>query len=313
MNTTPSILCVSLNPAIDRRLHVPKFTVGAVNRASSADPAAGGKAAHVAYASAALGAEVRWLALLGGTEGEACRAGVAAHGVVPIAIEVTGTTRNTLEIIDDSTGTITEVLEPGPVIEDAELQALRAKFDDEVTRRPVVVLSGSLPKGIPTDIYGELIRTAKRAGCVVLLDASGEPLSAALQSGPDAIKPNRQEAGAVLGKTIQSIPEAVEAGRALRQQGPDTVLLSLGAEGAMAVHEQTLLATAPHVQAVSAVGSGDSFLAGWAFATAQRLPLEDRLRLAVACGTANCLVKSPGVISREAVGRFSQQIEIRTL
>ena len=312
MNTVPRILCVSLNPAIDRRLRVPSFQVGAVNRAASVDPAAGGKAAHVAFAAAVLGAEVRWLALLGGAEGEACRAGVAARGVTPVVVEIAGRTRNTLEIIDESTGTITEVLEPGPVIHSAELNRFRTQFEEELHSRPVVVLSGSLSRGLAPNIYAELIVAAKKAGCLALLDASGEPLSASLPAAPDAIKPNRQEAAAILGKPIHSLSEAVEAARTLRRRGPESVLLSLGAEGAIAVREMALVATAPQVHAVSAVGSGDSFLAGWAFATAQDLSLEDRLRLAVACGTANCLAESPGIISREAVKKFSHQVEIRS-
>ncbi len=310
MTTAPKILCVSLNPAIDRRIRLPHFHAGQVNRARIVDPAAGGKAAHVAYAAAALGADVRWLALLGGPEGENCRAGIEARGITPLGVPIAARTRTNLELIDETTGQITEVLEPGPAILDAELSAFREKFEHEIRSRPIVVLSGSLPQRVPNSFYADLTAAAKRAHCPVLLDTSGESLAASLAAAPDVIKPNRQEAAALLNRKLHSHAEAFEAASELRRRGPKTVILSLGAEGAIVVEDRALIGKAPKVEAISTVGSGDSFLAGWAFAMAQALPLEDRLRLAIACGTANCLAESPGMISKEAVQRFSQDVEI---
>src|SRR6185369_10033 len=88
MEIIPKILCVSANPGVDRRITLPSLRLGEVNRASSADPMAGGKAAHVAFAAKTLGAEVRWLAFLGGPEGESCREGIAARGIVPIPVSI---------------------------------------------------------------------------------------------------------------------------------------------------------------------------------------------------------------------------------
>ncbi len=311
MNPIPKILCVSLNPAIDRRIRLPEFLAGRVNRATSADPEAGGKAAHVAFAAKALGAEVRWLAPLGGPEGESCRAGIAAHGVTPVVVPIVARTRTNLELIDESMGEITEVLEPGPAIRETEATALHRAFERELSSRPLVVISGSLPQGLVSSFYADLVRGAKQAGCIVMLDTSGEPLAAALSAAPDVIKPNRQELAALAGREIRSVAEAVEAARELQRRGPLTVIVSLGAEGAVVVSDGVLHATAPRVDAVSNVGSGDSFLAGWAVAIARGLSLEECLRLAIACGTANCLASSPGMISPEAVKQVAKNVEIR--
>jgi 1-phosphofructokinase family hexose kinase len=312
MTNPPQLLCVSLNPAIDRRITVAQFRVGEVNRAISVDPASGGKAAHVAFTATALGAEVRWLAFLGGPDGEACRAGIEARGVTPVVVPIAARTRTNLEIIDESSAKITEVLEPGPVIHEKELVDFARYFTVELRSVPMVILSGSLPKNVPDSFYADLIKTAKDAGCRVFLDASGEPLTQALSASPDVIKPNREEAAAILHRKIGTVEEAVAAARDLRARGPKTVILSLGAEGAVVVDgEHALLGVPPRVEAISTVGSGDSFLAGWVMGAAfGSSSLEETLRLAIACGTANCLAESPGMLSRKLVKDLQGRVKI---
>ena len=314
MSEAPKLLCVSLNPAVDRRIVVSQLRVGAVNRALSADPTAGGKAAHVAYAAAALGAQVRWLAFLGGPEGENCRAGVAARGVDPVVVETTGRTRTTLELIDESTGMITEVLEPGPHIGPEERDRFLYCFGEELCELPIVVLSGSLPAGLESSFYSDLVHAATKEGCTVLLDTSGASLENALSARPSLIKPNREEAAGLVGHTVQDLRQAAAAARALCSRGPETVALSLGGEGAVVAHGREIwYATAPRVQPRSTVGSGDSFLAGWAVATAERRETTERLRLAVACGTANCLATQPGVLDAEMVRTLEAQTRVERL
>lgn len=291
---------------------MPEFRLGAVNRASSVDPAAGGKAAHVAFAAKALGADVRWLAFLGGPEGESCRQGIAARGVEPLSVKIAGRTRTNLELIDESSGEITEVLEPGPHIRVEEQAEFLRRFDEELRSHPVAVVSGSLPGNVQESFYHELITRARNAGCIAMLDTSGEALAQALTAAPDVIKPNRDEAGALLGMQISSIAEAVQAARSLLQRGPRAVVISLGSGGAVAIGESyALQAQAPSVNAISTVGSGDSFLAGWAVGAAGALSPDDCLRLAIATGTANCLASSPGVVSSDAVQRYLEQVEIK--
>jgi 1-phosphofructokinase family hexose kinase len=304
-------LCLSLNAAVDRRIWVRGWGVGEVNRAHGVDPAAGGKAAHVAFAARALGAEVRWLGFLGGVEGESCRAGIAARGIDPVVVEIGARTRMNLEIIDEASGVITEILEPGPVITSAEREALIAAFEKEITQKPLVVISGSLPGGVEKSIYATLVKTSKNAGCRVFLDASGDALGQTLEAGPDLIKPNRQESGALLGREIRSVDDAIVAARELQRRGAKAVIISLGAEGAVAVGEGKILhAHAPAVKVISTVGSGDSFLAGWAVETLRGGAMEDCLRLAIACGTANCVAESPGILEKSTVLKYLQSVKI---
>ena len=145
------IICVSANPAIDRRLHVAKLTVGDVNRASSAEPLPGGKAAHVAIAARALGEDVMWVGFLGGPTGAECEKRLAAIGI-PVAVVVTrGETRTNLEIIE-ADGRVTEVLEPGGHVTDGDIERMLTLCRDVFSEHEgaaQVALSGSLPPGAP--------------------------------------------------------------------------------------------------------------------------------------------------------------------
>jgi 1-phosphofructokinase family hexose kinase len=312
MKTPPKILCVSANPAIDRRIYVESLRLGEVNRGLKAEPSAGGKAAHVAFVAQSLGANVRWLAFLGGVEGENCSAGVAARGVTPVVVQIATPTRINMELIDSVSGEITEILEPGPSITSDEKDRFLEEYRAQLHDQPVVVLSGSLPVGIESSFYADLIKTARDAGCWVHLDASGEPLSKGIEAAPHLIKPNLKEASALLGRPITSVEDAILAGRELHSRGAETVLISLGALGAVAVNEQSVLhGTAPQVKTVSTVGSGDSFLAGWTVAATQGMMASDCLRNAIACGTANCLAQSPGIFPISWVRQLLPQVEIR--
>src|SRR4026207_2100382 len=190
------LVCVSANPAIDRRLRVKNIAVGKVNRALSAQPFPGGKAAHVAMVAKTLDIDVVWAGFLGGAAGEECESGFSALGVPLTVVRTQTETRANLEIIS-ADGSVTEILEPGGAVTEGEVERLLASCRDifaESDRGTQVALSGSLPPGAPADLYAQLIRLAHIYGCRALLDTSGEALRQGITAGPDFVKPNRTEA-----------------------------------------------------------------------------------------------------------------------
>jgi len=153
-----------------------------------------------------------------------------------------------------------------------------------------------LPPGISADFYSRLISMAKSFGCRTCLDAGGEPLGMALPARPDFIKPNRHEAGTHLGIQIDTLPSAAAALRRLIDQGARTAALSLGAEGMLycaGQSEPVLYAPAAPVPVHSAVGCGDSAMAGFVHAFAST-STESAIKLATACAAANCVADAPG-------------------
>lgn len=310
------IICVSLNPALDRRLQLSSLQAGEIHRASMAAVASGGKAAHVAMAARALGEQVVWMGLIGGAAGEQCRRGLASLDIKTVVVETQGVTRTNLELIEQDTGRTTEIREPGDAIRESEVEEFLQRGRElwQAAERCCVVLSGSLPPGVTSEVYRRFIGEIRAAGCRALLDTSGNALSCTLASQPDLIKPNRSEAVEVLGRNLNDMESEISAAQALLDRGAGAVALSLGSKGMIWGDRESavpLLAACSPVTGRSTVACGDAMLAGIAVGLERRLPTIDIIRLAVACGTANCYASMPAMIDPARVARLTPMVVVR--
>ena len=316
--TRPKIVCVSCNPALDRRLRVHSLLPGDVLRAQSSVALPGGKAAHVATAACALGAHPIWIGFLGDTIGEEVASGLRKLGIEVVPIHSERSTRVNLELIEDS-GRITEVLEPGEdpgAAARAEMLHLCAEGLRGRWKGALVAISGSLPPEAPVDFYASLIDAAHAAGSKVFLDTSGDALRAGLKGKPDFVKLNREEVEALLGRPIRDAQEALAAARELIRCAARCVAVTMGAKGLVWLGSENgpaWSARPPRLNPVSSVGCGDTTLAGFAFALLQGFITEKALRLAVACGAANCLAEFAGRISAHDVQSLIPQVELHRL
>jgi 1-phosphofructokinase family hexose kinase len=312
------LVCISANPAIDRRLRLQDFAVGEINRALSVQAFPGGKAAHVAMVAKTLGIDVMWVGFLGGIAGEQCESGLSALGVPLTVIRTESETRLNLELVSGD-GKVSEILEPGGSVTEGEVERLLTTCRDlfaESERGTQVALSGSLPPGAPGDLYAELIRLAHLYGCRTLLDTSGEALRQGLNAAPDFVKPNRNEASEFTNYPIDSADLAAEATRKFFAAGVKSVAISLGHEGMIwqRTYDGDLFISEPSpLPNCSPVGCGDAALAGFAVAHERGLSDEETLRLATACGSANCLADAPGRVDRNDVSRLFEQIQVRRI
>ena len=310
------LVCISANPALDRRLRLENIAVGEINRASSAQPFPGGKAAHVAMVAKSLGLDVMWVGFLGGAAGEQCESGLTELGVPLTVIRTQSETRANLELIS-ADGRITEILEPGGTVTEGEVERLLATCRDlfaESEPGTQVAISGSLPPGAPSDLYAELIRLAHVYDCRTLLDTSGDALREALGAAPDLVKPNRYEASDFAGYPIDSTTTAVEAMQRFVNAGAKSVAISLGADGMVWQHaalSDSFVSEPLPLPDCSSVGCGDAALAGFAVAHERRLSDEETLRLATACGSANCIAEAPGRVNASDVHRLAQEVAVR--
>ena len=310
------LICISANPAIDRRLRLEHIALGQINRALSAQPLPGGKAAHVALVAKALGVDVMWVGFLGGAAGEQCESGLSAFGVPLTVVRTQSETRANLELIS-ADGQVTEILEPGGAVTEGEIERLLTTCRDlfaESDRGTQVAMSGSLPPGAPSDLYAELIRLAQVNGCRTLLDTSGEALQRALSAGPDFVKPNRNEASDFAGHRIDGPTTAIEVTQKLFEAGAKSVAISLGAEGMIwqrRILSDAFMSQPSPLAHCSPVGCGDAALAGFAVAYERGLSDEETVRLATACGSANCMADVPGRVDVGDVQRLAQDITMR--
>ena len=282
------ILCVTPNPAIDRTLLVPNFRAGAVLRPSHVLVAAGGKGLNVARSIHSLGSSARCMGLLGGHSGRLF-AELAMHdGLHGAWTWIANETRTCTIIVDSNRHEATGIYEAGAPVGADDWARFHADTLRAADGTDVACLCGSLPTGIVAEKIGHLIGALRMTQQPVWVDTSGVALEAALNAKPTGIKINGEEAGAVLDRQVTDVPSALDAADMIRQRGIGTVVLTLGKLGAVLTHATgRWWAYPPTVQSVSAVGSGDAFLAGFITALMTSAPLGEALRHGVAAGTAN--------------------------
>lgn len=312
-----TVLCVSVSPGLDRQLRLPIFSVGEVNRAVYALPLPGGKAAHVAMALKALGANPVWIGFLGGAIGTEVATGLRALGIETVEIKTKASTRVNLEIIEDS-GRITEILEPGTPPSAAEQSQMLRTISDGLAsnwKDALVSFSGSLPAGTDPAFYVSLVQAAKTAGSIVFLDTSGKSLQSAITARPDFVKPNRDEAKPFLDAASGGVAEFIQGTKHLIERGARSAAITLGTDGMVwrEADGDVWTAKPPQLKAITTVGCGDTTLAGFAFAALQGWTGERALRFAAACGAANCLAPFEGRISVTDVSSLLPQIEIHPI
>jgi tagatose 6-phosphate kinase len=306
------IVVVALNPALDITHHVDRVDWSGVNRPSGVRAEPGGKGLNVARTLRRLDADVLVLGLIGGSTGDAVRSALAASGVAADFTDIAGETRRTFAVVDTGRGEVALFNEPGPPVSAAEYERLRATYQQALAGCEAVVLSGSLPVGVPADAYAELIRLAAAGGVPAVLDTSGEALRRGAAAGPAVVKPNLAELEATVGRAVPADPSAVAGAAAeLRSHGAEAVVVSLGADGLLAVTgDGTWLAAPPRAVAGNPTGAGDAAVAGLARGLALGRPWPERLRHAAALGAAAVVAPVAGEVSLADYGRALRDIEL---
>ena len=290
------VLTVSLNPAVDKTCRLTELAPGQVNRLESAESVAGGKAVNVAKVLRQFRVSVAAVGFLGGRNGAMIEEALEELGVECHFTAVEGETRTSMNLLETG-GRVTELLEPGPEVSGKALREFIKQFTGCLESCELVVLSGSIPRGVPTDVYESLIRLCHMAGCRVILDASGEALRQGIQAGPDLIKPNRRELEALTEKTLESREELERAARGLLSFGVKKVIVSLGTDGILYVDEAgTIWREARKVQTVNTVGCGDTVVASLCMSELAGEDVETMLTKAVAMAAANATTRENGNI-----------------
>ena len=313
------IVTVTPNPSIDRTITLDSpLTRGAVHRVASVSSEPGGKGVNVARALMLAGLDA--VAVLPAPAGDPLLAALDISGLAYRAITGSTAAVRTNIAVTESGGTTTKLNERGPTLDPATLDALTEAVLDSAARASWVVLSGSLPPGVPSRWYADVVALLAPLDCRVAVDTSDDPLAALAESfdraAPDLIKPNSDELASITGASAVVLESAAAQGdpgpvaaaaRQLVDRGARAVLATLGAAGAVLVDQAgSWLATPPPIVPASTVGAGDSSLAGYLRADVSGLAAPERLRMAVAYGSAaaslpGSALPSPAQIDTDAV------------
>ena len=281
------IVTVTLNPALDVTYTVNRVRVGASHRVQSVTTRAGGKGVNVASVLQAIGYPVLATGVVGGQGGARIREDLDARGVPHDFATCAGESRSTVNVVDSSGGEATIFNEPGPHLSGGAWQDILAHLDRLLDRSDATVLvaSGSLPPGLDVTAYRDVVVLGHEHGAWTVLDAEGAALLAALESGPDLVKPNQDELERVTGTA--DVPTGA---RHLLSRGAGTVVVSLGRDGAELVADATCLrARPPEPLAGNPTGAGDAMVAALAAGHLDGLDPVASLRRAVGWSAAAVL------------------------
>jgi 1-phosphofructokinase family hexose kinase len=311
------ILTVTLNAAIDRTVAVPNFRLGRRHRAVESRTVAGGKGINVARALSLLGRPVIAAGFVGGPTGTRVLEELREESVLTDFTRIAAETRINLAVIDPTSGDQTEINERGPAVSPEETKKLFERIGYLAGGAKICVLAGSLPPGAGGDLYARLIDDLGRRGVAVVLDAEGEAMLAGVRAGASMVTPNEREAEELVGQEFADRGDLAQGLRELVRLGaveaaitrPDGCVAAVG-EGAerrqLEVHTEPL-------EAVSTVGSGDAFLAGYVAARYESRSPEDCLAYGVACGAESTQHFGAGTVDRNQVERLLGEVAVHDL
>lgn len=308
------ITTVTLNAAVDKTYYVDKVVAGKVHRVAGQISEPGGKGNNVAKIIKLLGGEVTASGFIAGSTGRFINNRLQEYGISTSFVSVAGESRTCLNIIDESSRTSTELLEQGPEIDTISLDKFKQRLYELSLASKYVVLSGSLPLGVPASTYSELIHMVQSTNARVYLDASGPALGEGLQARPHFVKPNEEEIKQWAGKGTMSDGEIVDAAARLAAEGIRQVCVTLGARGTIAFIDGVgYRAIPPYVEALNKVGCGDSFVAGMVFGEEQGESAVQRLRIATAAACSNALSSKAGYFNNDVFKMYLHQVKIDVL
>ncbi len=307
------IITVTLNPALDKTLEVPSFTPGRRHRTVDHVTMPGGKGVNVARALKRLGLPVVACGLSGGATGIRIIEALNDESILNSFVRIREESRTNTAVLDPTTGLHTEINERGPSVSPHEMDLFREKLTYLAAGASIVVFAGSLPRGVEAGAYATLIRDVKKLGVTTIIDTDGEQLRLAAKAEPDVVSPNELEAEELVGHEFNDADDRFQAVAEIATLGPAESIMTVPDGCYAQVREEggtsvVYRATIQPLEAVSPIGSGDAFLAGYVASRYLGREPADCLRYGVACGAESTQHVGAGMLDAGKVERLVDSV-----
>ncbi len=305
------ITTITFNPALDKTIQVDALDYGKVNRVGHFREDLGGKGINMGRILGGFGIETKHVIVLGQDNQKAVLEFFEKDGMQLEYLSVAGYTRTNMKIVERAKNQTTDINEAGLEVSAKDIQELFAMIDEAAKDSDYLVMGGSLAKGMPTDMYGQI---ARRYGhmCRVVIDADDDVLIEGLKGRPFMVKPNIHELENALNRKLTTLEEIVTAARDLIDQyGVEIVVVSMGKEGSLVVTRDTMHRQGTYpTEVVSTVGAGDSMVAGFIYGLIHEMGLDKSLAFASACSSLTIEVEGyPKLDLQEAMRRTEHLME----
>ena len=307
------IITVTLNAAIDKTLAVPNFRLGRRHRAVEQTSMAGGKGVNVARALKALRQPVIATGVAGGPNGTRIIEQLTEEAILNDFVRIREESRMSTAVVDPTSGEQTVINERGPLVTEAELELFVDKLLYLAKGAEICVFSGSLPRGVDADVYARLIAELRKLGVTTVLDSEGDAMLLGTRAEPTVVSPNELEAEELVGHEFADDRDRLTGLHEIAQIGAREAMMTLpsGCIALLGDPERRLYrVTLDPLEPVSAVGSGDAFLAGYVAARYGGQQPEDCLRFAVACGAESTQHFGAGVLDAREVERLLPEVRM---
>lgn len=302
-----------MNPSVDLSTDTPKVEPTHKLRCSGSMHDAGGGGINVARVLHRLGGQCIALCPTGGPTGQWLKTRMRDEGLVCRFVDIADETRVSFTVHETSSGAEYRFVMPGPTLAEVEWRACIRAIENLPGMPDVIVASGSLPPGVPVDIYAHLAELCHARGTRLVLDTSGPGLKAALETGVFMVKPNLRELADLCGCSLSTPEEGLAAARQWVSSGKTAILaLTLGEQGAYLVTPSGAWYAPPMpVPVASAVGAGDSFVAGMVWAMQQHQAVDEAFAWGVAAGSAALITPGTGLCLANDVRRLKPQVVLQ--
>jgi 1-phosphofructokinase family hexose kinase len=305
------IVTLTINPAIDRIFSVDRLVFEDRSYINSIRESAGGRGINASRVIQSFGGETRAVLISGGDSGQRLEEHLAGCGYATTTVPIRNAIRTNLTITDKH-GLTVNLNEAGPKLAKAEVTRVERAVRDSLDQASWLLMCGSLPPGVPASFYGKLIAMARKKKVKTLLHADGDALREGIEQKPSVVMPNQQEAERLLGRTLLTRTQCLEAAEQIRAMGAESVVLSLGSRGAVGVYADGLLeALPPRVDAVCPIGAGDALTAAYTWSCERQDNPAEALRWGVAAGTASARLPGMNFATLPQVEEIYRQVEIR--
>lgn len=302
------IYTITLNPSLDYVMYMEGFKEGELNRAQTTQKFPGGKGINVSRVLHELGVDATALGFIGGYPGAMIEKALGEAGIKTDFIQVNDDTRMNVKLKDHCE---TEINAPGPKVTDEQRNLLFNQIK-QTQAEDIVTIAGSIPSSLSSDIYAEMAEIVKQTGAQLVVDAEKHLMQSILPYRPLMIKPNLKELEEMFGVKIEAHQDILHYGQKLIEQGAQSVLVSLGGDGAIYVDQDSAYhIVAPKGEAINTVGSGDSTVAGFLAGLATHQTLEGTLQLAIASGSATAF--KDDLANKEEIDVLKRRVEIKIL
>lgn len=292
------IYTVTFNPAWDYYVHANGLKLGEVNRATYEAVYFGGKGINVSGVLNNLGFETVALGFVAGFTGDALEDGLKKQNIKTDFVKLSdGMTRINVKL---NTGKETEINGNGPKITEGALAELMSKLDN-IRTEDVLILSGSIPDTVPSDVYETIMRRLADKNAKIIVDATKDLLFNVLKYKPFLIKPNNHELGEIFGVELKTDKEIITYAKKLKEKGARNVLISMAGDGAILITEdgETIKSNVANGKVVNSVGAGDSMVAGFIAGYLKSGDYNEALKLGTACGGATAF--SQGLATKDKI------------